>query len=63
MYTRPCHKFYKPNFNTYIIYKPYSTETKVQVEKRGGNYHKFTPGSSLSKRLGPQLPVPPRPAG
>ena len=50
-------------FNTYIVYKPYNTETKVRVEKRAGNYHKCTLGSSLSKRLGPQPPIPLRLGG
>ena len=35
MYTRFCHKFYKPSSNTNIKYKLYNIETKIWTEERG----------------------------
>ena len=63
IYIRLYLKFYKPSLNTYIVYKLYNTEIKVQIEGRAYYYQKYTLGRSLTKRLAPQPPIPLHPGG
>ena len=57
LYIRLYLKFYKPNLNTYIVYKLYNTEIKVRIEERVYNYQKRTPRRSLTMCLAPQPPI------